>query len=232
MCVSAEREQHYRFTEPFLIRHQALFGRRGQPELESLDELANVRVAVQRAGLASEALHEQAGNDVTLLELDTASGTLVAVDRGEADYALAPTGIGYYTINRNALHDVIALSPPLLERKYVFAVPRARRPGAADRRVARTPARRRRTQRPVRRMDRQPQPAREPAVADDRRGAGGAAGDRLLRPPVVAQVTPPCHHARPRQRRRSSADGRPARRHCGRQARLPDRKSTSLNSSH
>src|SRR3546814_14970623 len=52
--------------------------------------------------------------------------TLVAVDRGEADYALAPTGIGYYTINRNALHDVIALSPPLLERKYVFAVPRAR----------------------------------------------------------------------------------------------------------
>src|SRR3546814_7446562 len=106
----------------FLIRHHALVGRRGQPELESLDELANVRVAVQRAGLASGALHEQAGNDVTLLELDTESGTLVAVDRGEADYALAPTGIGYYTINRNALHDVIALSPPLLERKYVFAV--------------------------------------------------------------------------------------------------------------
>src|SRR3546814_11440618 len=126
MFWSAEREQHYLFTQPFLIRHHALFGRRGQPELESLDELANVRVAVQRAGLASEALHEQAGNDVTLLELDTESGTLVAVDRGEADYALAPTGIGYYTINRNALHDVIALSPPLLERKYVFAVPPAR----------------------------------------------------------------------------------------------------------
>src|SRR3546814_9210559 len=50
---SAEREQHYLFTQPFLIRHHALFGRRGQPELESLDELANVRVAVQRAGLAS-----------------------------------------------------------------------------------------------------------------------------------------------------------------------------------
>src|SRR3546814_19217742 len=78
MFWSAEREQRYLFTQPFLIRHQALFGRRGQPELESLDELANVRVAVQRAGLASEALHEQAGNDVTLLELDTESGTLVA----------------------------------------------------------------------------------------------------------------------------------------------------------
>src|SRR3546814_9024158 len=31
------------FTQPFLIRHHALFGRRGQPELESHDELANVR---------------------------------------------------------------------------------------------------------------------------------------------------------------------------------------------
>src|SRR3546814_10142619 len=66
MFWSAERKQHYLFTQPFLIRHHALFGRRGQPELESLDELANVRVAVQRAGLASEALHEQAGNHVTL----------------------------------------------------------------------------------------------------------------------------------------------------------------------
>lgn len=126
MFWSAERQQHYLFTQPILIRHHALFGRRGQPELQSLDELANARVAVQRAGLAAEALHEQAGSGVTLVELDTESATLFAVDRGEADYALAPTGIGYYTINRNALHEVIAVSPPLLERKYVFAVPRAR----------------------------------------------------------------------------------------------------------
>src|SRR3546814_38545 len=89
MFWSAEREQHYLFTQPFLIRHHALFGRRGQQDLQSLDELANVRVAVQRAGLAYEALREQAGNAVTLLELDTESGTLVAVARGEADYALA-----------------------------------------------------------------------------------------------------------------------------------------------
>src|SRR3546814_13387165 len=126
MFWSAEREQHYLFTQPFLIRHHALFGRRGQPELESLDELANVRVAVQRAGLASEALHEQAGNDVTLLELDTESGTLVAVDLGHADYALAPTRIGYYPIKRHALPDGIALSPPPLARQYLFAAPRAR----------------------------------------------------------------------------------------------------------
>src|SRR3546814_20511768 len=90
MFWSAEREQHYLFTQPFLIRHHALFGRRGQPELQSLDELPNVRVPVQHAGLASEALREEAGNDVTMLALATATGTLVTVVRGEADYALAP----------------------------------------------------------------------------------------------------------------------------------------------
>ncbi|MDN5781748.1 MAG: EAL domain-containing protein, partial [Luteimonas sp.] len=126
MFWSAEREQHYLFTQPILIRHHALFGLRGKPELESLDALANVRVAVQRAGLAAESMHALAGRGVTLLELDTESGTLVAVARGEADYALAPIGIGYYAIHQFNLDNVIALSPPLLERKYVFAVARGR----------------------------------------------------------------------------------------------------------
>lgn len=126
MFWSAEREQRYLFTQPILIRHHALFGQRGQPELESLDALANVRVAVQRAGLAAEAMHALAGRGVTLLELDTESGSLVAVARGEADYALAPIGIGYYAIHQFNLGNMIALSPPLLERKYVFAVPRGR----------------------------------------------------------------------------------------------------------
>lgn len=126
MFWSAEREQRYLFTQPILIRHHALFGQRGQPELESLDALANVRVAVQRAGLAAEAMHALAGRGVTLLELDTESGTLVAVARGEADYALAPIGIGYYAIHQFNLGNMIALSPPLLERKYAFAVQRGR----------------------------------------------------------------------------------------------------------
>ena len=129
MFWSAERERRFLFTQPILIRHHALFGRRGQAKLESLDALAKlpgVRVAVQRAGLAAEAMHALAGHGIALLELDTESGALVAVARGEADYALAPTGIGYYAIHQHDLDDVIALSPPLLERKYVFAVQRGR----------------------------------------------------------------------------------------------------------
>lgn len=126
MFWSAEREQHYLFTQPILIRHHALFGTRQQARPESIEGLANVRVAVQRASLAAEAMRAQAAHGVTLLELPSESGTLVAVARGDADYALAPVGIGYYAIHQFDLDNVIALSPPLLERKYVFAARRGR----------------------------------------------------------------------------------------------------------
>src|SRR5690606_18136320 len=116
----------FQFTQPIMLRHHALFGRRGTPTLQSLDELANARVAVQHAGLAWEALRTQAGPGVVLVEQEAESDALLAVERGEADYALVPTGIGYYAISHQHLADVIALSPPLLERKYVFATRRGR----------------------------------------------------------------------------------------------------------
>ena len=121
MFWSKEREQRFLFTQPILIRHHALFGLRSQPPLESLEQLSGVRVAVQHAALAWEALRAQVGPDVVLVETDTESATLAAVVNGQADYALAPTGIGYHAIHRHDMRDIIALSPPLLERKYAFA---------------------------------------------------------------------------------------------------------------
>src|SRR5690554_7748986 len=118
MFWSAEREQRYLFTQPILIRHHALFGPQAQAPLESLESLSGTRVAVQHAGLAWEALRAQAGPGVTLVELDTESATLAAVARGQADYALAPTGIGYHAIHQQDMRDIIALSPPLLELRY------------------------------------------------------------------------------------------------------------------
>lgn len=122
MFWSAERERRFPMSDPILLRHHALFGHFETPTLESLEGLANARVAVQRSGLAWEAMHELDRAGVTLVELDNEGETLAAVARGDADYALAPTGIGYHAIQRDDLHGLVALSPPLLERKYVFAV--------------------------------------------------------------------------------------------------------------
>ncbi|GGK04002.1 EAL domain-containing protein [Luteimonas terricola] len=125
MFWSAVREQRYGLTEPFLIRHHALFGHYETPTVSSLDALTNARVAVQSAGLAWEAMRELDRPGVILIETDNESETLGMAARGEVHYALAPTGIGYHTIQHDDLPGVVALSPPLLERKYVFAV----RPG-------------------------------------------------------------------------------------------------------
>src|SRR5690554_4736140 len=103
MFWSREREQRFLFTQPILIRHHALFGLQAQAPLESLEALSGVRVAVQHAGLAWEALRAQAGPGVTLVEVDTEAETLAAVIDGRADYALVPTGIGYHAIHRQDL---------------------------------------------------------------------------------------------------------------------------------
>lgn len=125
MFWSPARAQRYGLTEPFLIRHHALFGHYETPAVSALEALVDARIAVQSAGLAWEAMRELDRPGVTLVETDNESETLRLVAQGAVDYALAPTGIGYHAIQHEDLPGIVALTPPLLERKYVFAV----RPG-------------------------------------------------------------------------------------------------------
>ena len=122
MFWSAAREGRYGLSEPILLRHHALFGHYETPTIASMDDLDKTRVAVQGAGLAWESMLELDRPGITLVVTDNEADTLAIVARGGADYALAPTGIGYHAIQREGLSDIVALSPPLLERKYVFAV--------------------------------------------------------------------------------------------------------------
>lgn len=126
MFWSAERGRRFLFSEPILLRHHALFGHYETPAVASLDALVGGRVAVQDAGLAWEALRDLDRPDVSIVGLDNEGDTLQLVASGGADYALVPTGIGYDAIRRSDLHGLVALSPPLLERKYVYAIRRGR----------------------------------------------------------------------------------------------------------
>lgn len=124
MFRSPERSERFVFTEPILLRHHGLFGHYETPTVESLEALVNARVAVQSSGLAWEALRALDRPGVVVIAIDNEAETLELVRRGEADYALAPTGIGYYAIQHSHLPGIVALSPPLLERAYVFGLPR------------------------------------------------------------------------------------------------------------
>lgn len=120
MLVSAERARRFRFSQPFLHRHHLVFGRAGGEYVDSLDDLAGHRVAVQTAGLAWEELRGRPGVD--LVEVAVEGAALQAVSRGAADYALVPSYIGFEAMRRYRLRPVVVLSPPLLEREYAFAI--------------------------------------------------------------------------------------------------------------
>lgn len=124
MFVTPERQQRYHFTKPFLHRYHLVFGRRGTDPVESLDELTGRLVAVQIAGLAWEKLSEQPG--VLVIPVAVEGDALQAVADGKAEFAVVPTLIGYEAQIRLNLPDIVALSPPVFEVPYAFAVTPAR----------------------------------------------------------------------------------------------------------
>ena len=125
MLVTAERRRNYTFSRPFLNRYHMVFGRRGTPYISSLDELVGRRVAVQHDSVASQALGHL-GRVVQLVPGATEGEAIEAVHDGHADLALVPIEIGYGAILEQGYDDVVAISPPLLEYDYAFAVARGR----------------------------------------------------------------------------------------------------------
>lgn len=122
MFASLDREKNFLFSKPYMLRYHVVFGHRDSALIQSLEELSGQRVAVQDAGLALEALSELPPGAVEIVLVDVEADAVAAVNRGEAEYALVPTGIGLYAISRGNMNHIIALSPPLLERQYVFGV--------------------------------------------------------------------------------------------------------------
>lgn len=121
MFVSEERERRYLFTKPFLTRYHLIFSHAHSKYLPSLEELKGQRVAVQYGGLAWEALRA-ASEESVIIPVNNEAEALVTLARGEADYALVPMTIGYAAILQNKLKGISAVSPPLLQRDYAFAV--------------------------------------------------------------------------------------------------------------
>jgi EAL domain-containing protein (putative c-di-GMP-specific phosphodiesterase class I)/ABC-type amino acid transport substrate-binding protein/GGDEF domain-containing protein len=125
MFVSEARGTRYAFSEPFLNRNHLVFGRLGSEYVESIRALSGRRVAVQHAGLAWESLRTIQPR-VAIIPVAVEADALMAIARGEADYAVVPSTIGYEVILTQGLERVVALSPPVLPLQYAFAVNPAR----------------------------------------------------------------------------------------------------------
>jgi EAL domain-containing protein (putative c-di-GMP-specific phosphodiesterase class I)/ABC-type amino acid transport substrate-binding protein/GGDEF domain-containing protein len=121
MFMSAEREQLYRFSVHILTEHHRLFGLRGGAALRGLEDLDGYKVAVEEAGYAWRFL-QQENTGAELIATDSEAAAIRLVASGKADRALVTTHTGYYTIARQNLDEVVALSPPMLPADYAFAV--------------------------------------------------------------------------------------------------------------
>lgn len=124
MFVSADRQQRFLFSQPFMRRSHVLYGRGGE-RIDDPAQLAGRRVAVQFGGMAWEWLINE-GFDAVLQPVNEESLVLAEVVRGDADFALLPSDIGQYTIAMQGLEGVEPVSPPWLERDYAFGVNPAR----------------------------------------------------------------------------------------------------------
>lgn len=125
MFITDDRTKRFNFSQPFARRHHQVFGRRQAGRVEGIEELAGKRVAVQFAGMAWEWLSNQnAGVDIRPINIEDSA--VLAVARGDADYALVPSDIGERAIEVHGLEEIVALSPPMLERDYAFGVSRSR----------------------------------------------------------------------------------------------------------
>jgi diguanylate cyclase (GGDEF)-like protein len=125
MFVTRARIKKYLFSGPILSRNHLVFGRKGSEYIDSIDDLSSRRVAVQYAGMAWEELQSRSSS-IMIIPVDMESAAITAVARGQADYALVPAYIGYHTIKHNELKGIVAVSPPLMERAYAFAISRTR----------------------------------------------------------------------------------------------------------
>lgn len=120
MFKSAEREQQFRFTQPFDFVNHAIYGLDGSSSVTSIEDLSTARVAVEELSYAHLRLRESGSTAEFLLTPNTITA-LEAVEDERADYAILGEVAADYLIRSRDL-DLRSIGPRLWPAEYVLAV--------------------------------------------------------------------------------------------------------------
>jgi EAL domain-containing protein (putative c-di-GMP-specific phosphodiesterase class I)/ABC-type amino acid transport substrate-binding protein len=121
MFISNARQQQFLFSDIINLEHHLVFGGSAAASIPNIAGLAGLRVSSEGGSFAMSEL-QRLGVSAQLVAADSEADALRKVQRGEADVALLPAGIGRYTIAAENLDGIEVLSPPLFPVSYAFAV--------------------------------------------------------------------------------------------------------------
>lgn len=121
MNNSEERDKMFDFSSPHTIVQQAIFARRGEPVVSSLEELRGKKVILHKNGIMHERLRKL-GFEKNLIFSETPAGTLRLLASGEGDYALVALLPGMYIIRENKLTNLVPVAKNVASYRFSFAV--------------------------------------------------------------------------------------------------------------
>lgn len=121
MFQMPERTGEYSFSMPYWTVGQAIFARRGVPQVSTLAELADKKLTVHRGSVMNDQLRLW-GKPEGHLFVDTPADALRQLAQGNADYAVLPYLPGMHLLTELGLPNVSAMVPAALSYGYGFAV--------------------------------------------------------------------------------------------------------------
>ncbi|MBJ6799850.1 transporter substrate-binding domain-containing protein [Geomonas propionica] len=121
MSYSAERSDEVDFSVPHAVVNHAIFGRKDNPSVNSLEELKGKTVAVHRGGIMHDYLIRQGvGGKLTLT--DTPADALRLVASGKVEYAVVAIVPGMYMIRELKLTNLVPVVRNVATQRYCYAV--------------------------------------------------------------------------------------------------------------
>ncbi len=120
MYYSPERDKSVDFSTPHSVVTHSLFVRKGSP-IRSLADARGKEIVVQHADILHDYVLENNLSD-TIIAQETQAEALRLLAMGKHDCALLGRVQGLYLAKKLQLTNITAVGPPILPRKYCFAV--------------------------------------------------------------------------------------------------------------
>jgi len=119
-----EREEEFDFTFPYLTLHGAIFVRKGDNRINSVDDLADKKVTVMK-GDNSEEFARRTNISSDILAVATSEQAMELLDAGKCDAVIAQRVMGLELLKNMKIKTVVPLDFTLknFQQNFCFAVP-------------------------------------------------------------------------------------------------------------